>query len=151
MTGPRLHKEQAQARREPSAAAATDASSLRNSPYTAEALLKAWNRFIIDNPHEVILVNAMRVSRPQAADTANHTYTMTVINDVQQAKVLEFMPQIVRYLRDALSNDRIEIDVIVNNGEDNASTWNEREVLAHMIENNPALRSFIEEFKLKPG
>ena len=61
------------------------------------------------------------------------------------------MPDILATLRNATLNDHINIMVEINQGEASPHTWNERQVLQHMIENNPSLRDFIADMQLSIG
>ena len=61
------------------------------------------------------------------------------------------MPSILSTLHDATSNDLINITVEINKGEASPHTWNERQVLSHMVENNPELRDFIDDMQLTIG
>lgn len=153
-TGPRINRTPDNHTGDSHAAAATTAAAQqpeRTAAYTDEALQGLWDAYIAAHPQEVILVNTMRASRPRRTAEGADSFTVTVENEAQQAKMTESLPEIVSSLRNGLSNDRIAIAIEVNHGEGGSHTWNEREVLAHMLENNPALQGFIDEFKLNLG
>lgn len=102
------------------------------------------------NPTRHILVNTMRASFPSPTDT-EHVYRIMVENDKQREEMLAAMPSIHSYLRSRLLNDRVTIEIELNQGEASPHTWNEREVLAHMLKNNPALKGFMDDFHLTIG
>ena len=121
----------------------------REQPYTREQLNGAWQKFMDANPTRHILVNTMRSSFPTPKETGG--YKIMVENDKQREEMVETMPVLLGYLRDSLSNDTIEIEIELNQGEASPHTWNEREVLAHILENNPSLKGFMDDFQLTIG
>ena len=131
------------------AAASGTAAPQRNEPYTREQLHKAWQKFMQAHPTEHILVNTMRASFP--APQEGHTYKIMVENDMQRQTVEHAFPELLRSVRDDLSNDYFSLVVEINQGAASPHTWNEREVLNHMVENIPALRGFIDDLGLTLG
>ena len=131
------------------AAASGTAAPQRNEPYTREQLHKAWQKFMQAHPTEHILVNTMRASFP--APQEGHTYKIMVENDMQRQTVEHAFPELLRSVRDDLSNDHFSLVVEINQGAASPHTWNEREVLNHMVENIPALRGFIDDLGLTLG
>ena len=129
--------------------AATAPQTVREASYTPEQFLGAWKEYIVQHPKEQILINTMRAGQPKAVSA--DTYVMTVENEMQQAVMAEAMASVLTHLRNSLSNDRITLSVVMNKGESSPLTWNEREVLSHMVENMPVLRDFIADFKLTIG
>ena len=101
------------------------------------------------NPTRHILVNTMRSSFPAPKETGG--YKMMVENEKQREEMMEVMPELLKYLRDTLANDTVEIEVELNQGEASPHTWNERQVLAHILEHNPSLKGFMDDFKLTIG
>lgn len=136
---------------DPARTAATTgtAAPQRNEPYTREQLHKAWQKFMQAHPTEHILVNTMRASFP--APQKGHTYKIMVENEMQRQTVEHAFPELLRSVRDELSNDHFSLIVEINQGAASPHTWNEREVLNHMVENIPALRGFIDDLGLTLG
>jgi hypothetical protein len=58
------------------------------------------------------------------------------------------MPALLADLRASLQNDLLSIHVRANNGASSPMTWNEREVLANMIERHPSIKDFVDELGL---
>ena len=123
--------------------------TLRDGAYTPEQLNRAWDTYIANHPKKHILTNTMRAGRPTSI--SGHNYKMLVENEMQQTTVNEAMYSILQHLRDTLSNDHITLAIEINQGAASPHTWNEREVLAHMVEHSPALKDFIDDFKLTIG
>lgn len=129
--------------------APTAQQMMREAAYTPEQLNRAWDTYIANHPKEHILTNTMRAGRPTAI--SGHNYRMLVENEMQQTTVNEAMSSILQHLHDTLSNDHITLAIEINQGAASPHTWNEREVLAHMVEHTPALKDFIDDFKLTIG
>ncbi|MDE5904438.1 DNA polymerase III subunit gamma/tau [Duncaniella sp.] len=121
----------------------------RNEPYTREQLNKAWQNFMQAHPTEHILINTMRASFP--APQEGHTYKIMVENEMQRQTVEQAFPALLQAVRNDLSNDHFSLTVEINQGAASPHTWNEREVLNHMVENIPALRGFIDDLGLTIG
>lgn len=144
--GPKFHREAP----ETTPAAPQERTQRRNSDFTADQFVKAWNGFIAAHPSEHILINAMRVGVPSRGSDATH-YVVTVENEIIADAITRNIGVIRREISDTLSNDYVEIEVIIDSSAASSMTWNEKEVLAEMMNNTPVLRSFVKELKLTLG
>lgn len=124
-------------------------SSLRSESYTPETLRKVWQDFINANPSQHILINTMRASFP--IDKGDDTYCIMVENEMQRSVVEQTMPQLLKFVRDALKNDRFKLTIELNQGSSSPHTWNEREVYDHMLQSIPQLRGFVDDLGLTLG
>lgn len=115
--------------------------------FTEVQLNLMWDAYIGANPTAHILINTMRASRPKLVEKAR--FVVTVANAKQIEIMNQAAPSLLEYLRRKLKNDDITFEVIENDGESAPRTWNNREVYHHMLENHPALKAFVEEFKMK--
>lgn len=120
--------------------------TLRATAFTQDALNNAWQGFINEHPTEHILINTMRASYPTREE--GNTYKIMVENEMQRNIVAQATPAILRHIHDALQNDHFNLTVEINQGEASPHTWSERQVLNHMVENSPALKSLIEDLRL---
>lgn len=127
-------------------ATAAETPVAMDNPYTGEALRDAWNSFADRYPTEKILINTMRSSTP-APTSAPHAYAVTVESDIQAELLQRFIPEITAHCHRTLSNTAITFTVSVNRGAPSPHTWNEREVLAHMLQ-TPSLKNFINALNL---
>ena len=125
--------------------AAQPAAERRNS-FSIEQLQAAWQGFMNANPTRHILVNTMRASFPVLVEGTR--YKVMIENEKQREELAEAMPELLRFVRDALSNDFFTVETELNRGEASPHTWNERQVLEHMAEANPAFSDFIQQFGL---
>jgi len=126
-----------------------DPAQPRDAKYTIEQLNSGWQSFMKANPTCHILVNTMRASYPALVE--GDTYRVMVENEKQREEMETHMTSILSTLHDATSNDNIRIVIEINQGESSPHTWNEREVLQHMVEHNPEMRDFIESLQLSIG
>lgn len=131
------------------ASAQTVVRELRNGVYTREQLNKAWQEFIGNHPTEHILINTMRASFP--APVEGHVYKIMVENEMQLNIIEQKTQELLGFVRDALENDHFELKVEMNQGAASPHTWNEREVLNHMLENIPAFKGFMDDLGLTLG
>ena len=133
--------------KESKSASESNISQSRNERFSAEALSTAWETYIQTHPTAHILINTMRASMPRLTDPT------TFVVAVQNQKQLELMesnrPALLEYLRDKLSNDFIKFSVIINQGDLPRYTLNDAELLKKMSAEYPALRSLIDDFKLR--
>ena len=129
---------------------AAQQAAQRTGSYTREQLNQGWQDFMNANPTRHILVNTMRASFPSPTDK-EHVYRVMVENDKQREEMLAAMQAIHSHLRSLLLNDSVTIEIELNQGEASPHTWNEREVLVHILNNNPALQGFIDDFHLTIG
>lgn len=105
-----------------------------------------WEAFIGANPTAHILTNTMRASRPKLVERTR--FVVAVENEKQVETLNSAASTLLQYLRTRLRNDNITFEVIVNTGESSPRTWNAREVYQHMLEEHPALKEFVDIFKM---
>lgn len=121
--------------------AATYVKTKRTQSYTPQALQTAWQKFMDANRQKHILINTMRACAPHSV--GEHDYVITVENEVQQSELHTAMPELLRHLHDSLQNDEIRLTVTINDGDPAPHTWNERQVLNHMVENSAEVGELI--------
>lgn len=132
---------------ERTATATATAVQTRESAFSQDDLERVWDGFAAARPTMHILVNTMRASRPVATDTP-FAYTVTIENEMQRDVLQQAMPELLASVRDILSNDRITFNLAINRGETARHTWNDREVLARMLEERPGIKRLADELKL---
>ncbi len=117
--------------------------------FTAQELASAWAEYAAAHPSEHILVNTMRASEPSAPDPAKpEALVMTVENEAQSEYVGAAMADLLAHLRSRLGNTAITLTVNINAGQGAFHTWNDRELIARMREENPQLARFMDDFKM---
>lgn len=121
----------------------------RAANYSDTDFAHAWTRFMDDNAVHHLLVNTMRACTP--VRTHDGTWLMTVESDIQTGIVNENLGRLVTFLRDTLDNDTVKVETEVRQGQASPRTWNERQVLADMLEHYPHLAALADTLKLTLG
>ena len=120
----------------------------RAEQFTAEQLTAAWNGYIEDHPQERALVTTMSYALPQRGDSDEH-YVMIVGSPTEQKNVEEHHEALLRFLCDAVKNDRLTLDVKVSDVPiDTPKILSPREVVEQIKEHNPNFTQFIKDFDL---
>ncbi len=120
----------------------------RQQPFTDAQLMEQWRAFIAAHPKEHILVNTMRAHSPAHMDGENReTYLVTVVNIGQVELLNEVKPRLLKFLRDALSNDYLDLRFNYDESAISPTAWNDRDVLAHLVEHSPQVAELISAFK----
>lgn len=120
----------------------------RTQPFTGEQLLAAWNDYIEEHPQERALVTTMSYAKPQQGDGEEH-YVMIVGSPTEQKNVEEHKEAIVRFLCDAVQNDRLSLDVKVSETPiDTPKILSPREVVEEIKQHNPEFNQFLKDFNL---
>ncbi len=118
----------------------------RNNDFSDQAIDTAWETYITSHPTAHILTNTMRVARPKRVEGGR--FVIMVENPGQVETMKNAMSDILAHLANQLFNDHITIDIAINEGEASPYVWNSHEVFAHMVQNSPNMRLFVERFEL---
>ena len=97
-------------------------------------------------PGEHILVNTMRASMPIQVE--GDSFKIVVENRVQTEMMMSMTGTIEVFMRERLKNDCWSMSVEENQGVGSPQTWNEREILDKLIEDNENVRKLVSVFKL---
>ncbi len=142
----RLGAERKTMAEEPAAATMAPRREQRAAPYTDAAVDVAWENFLQSNPSAHILANTMRTCRPRRLQ--DDTFIVPVESPAQQQTIETCMQDIRSYICNKLANDLIRFNVEIIEGEGSPRTWTEKEVLAHMLDENPSIRNLMDTLKL---
>ncbi|MBQ2838785.1 MAG: DNA polymerase III subunit gamma/tau [Muribaculaceae bacterium] len=118
----------------------------RNNNFSDQALDSAWETYISSHPTAHILINTMRVARPQRIE--GNRFVIMVENPGQVELMKNALPDIISYLANQLSNDHISFEITINEGESSPHVWNSREVFAHMLQEVPHMQELVKRFDL---
>lgn len=144
--GPKLSLKASKTATDESATGTKDRhEAVMSSPFTDDDLRAAWHSFADNHPTEKILINTMRSAEP--VPTGAGSYNVMVETDIQAELLNKFMHDITAFCRDKVSNSSVTFSISVNDGVPSPHTWNEREVLAHMLQ-TPALKEFVNALNL---
>lgn len=144
--GPKLSLKGAKASNDdPSLTSASQPEAVMSNAFTDNDLKAAWHSFADAHPTEKILINTMRSAEPTTTGSGN--YNVMVETDIQAELLNRFMHDITAHCRKQVSNSSVTFSVSVNQGAPSPHTWNEREVLAHMLQ-TPELKDFVNALNL---
>ena len=130
------------------AAAAAANVPQRTQPFTDEQLQAAWQGYIDQHPQERALCTTMSYALPQPAGDAEH-YVMIVGSPTEQKNVEEHKASLMRFLCDAVKNDRFTLDIKVSEVPiDTPKILSPREVVEKIKEHNPNFNQFLKDFDL---
>lgn len=118
----------------------------RKKPFSEDALLTAWNAYISTHPHAHILINTMRSSAPKL--TSRERFRVTVQNDMQLDLMEANRRDIMGYIHDALGNDMVDYDIVVNTDSLPRHTLTDAELFDRMKSESPVLKRLVDDFKL---
>lgn len=127
------------------AAPATQATH-RSAPFTAQQLLGAWNDYMKQHPEEKVIINTMRNSLPQRV--TDDQYLIEVDNDAQVEFMENSMRNLLKFLRNAVNNDMLAIDVKLRKGGPRPTVMTDREIVENLRKSNPDFNQFIKDFEL---
>ena len=122
--------------------------TVRTQAFTDEQLQAAWQDYIQQHPQERALVTTMSYAQPQHGDSDGQ-YVMAVGSPAEQKHVEEHKETIVQFMREALQNDLITIDVKVSETPiETPRILSPREVVEGIKQNNPKFTQFLKDFDL---
>ncbi|MCM1349293.1 MAG: DNA polymerase III subunit gamma/tau [Firmicutes bacterium] len=128
------------------AVASTPGGTMRENPFSDDALIAAWNSYISTHPHAHILINTMRAAAP--VRTSPTRFTITVQNQIQLELMENNRAEIMGYVRNSLANDVVDYDVNINTSSSPRHTLTDPELLEKMKAEAPVLSRLIDDFKL---
>ena len=128
--------------------AKTEEAPRRTTPFVDEALASLWEQFAAARPTAHLLVNTMRQSPPKRRQEGECVFDVTVENQAQVDLMTETAPELLAWLRNGLNNDLITLEFHINQGASMPTAWNDRQLLAHIVDRYPYAARFIADFKL---
>ena len=121
----------------------------RTEVFTDEQLQEAWQEYIDQHPQEKALLATMSYARPQPSGEGGEHYVMTVASPNEQKNVEERKEALLKFLSDAVKNDRLTLDVKVSDVPmDTPKILSPREVVEQMKQHNPNFTQFLKDFDL---
>ena len=128
--------------------AAKASAPQRTQPFTADQLQVAWQNYIDQHPQERALCTTMSYAIPQVGNDAEH-YVVIVGSPAELKTVEEHREALMRFLGDALKNDRFVLDVKVSEVPiDTPKILSPREVVEQIKQHNSGFNQFLKDFEL---
>lgn len=121
-----------------------------NKPFTQEQLNEAWLKYAetlkTDDPR---MFSTLTAKIPVLID--NTTIELTVNNFLQEEAVVKIKPQTIKFLRQELENNTIELITNTKEPENTQKFYNDKEKFECMSQKNPNLLKFKQQFGLDFG
>ena len=125
----------------------TTSLSMRNTPFTQQALESIWRDVIKSVEGERLAHGVVNDLAP--VKEGDHNIRLTVFNQFQEGLLEEQRDHLTLKIRDLLENDQIKFKIVVDEGESNARlVYTPEERFQYLLEKNPQLAEFRKRFKL---
>ena len=113
----------------------------RNTSFSQEQFLKAWNDYAAFHPDQRILVAAMRAASPvKISETA---YQVSVSHPAQKQAFEGCINELLDFIKNELSNDFVTLSIDISDSHSEEKEMNPREFLKLTIAENPELAKFL--------
>ena len=133
----------------PSQQAATQVKSERTEAFTTEQLHNAWQEYIEQHPQEKALLTTMSYALPKPVGDSGEHFEMIVASPTEKKNVEEHREGLMRFLHDALKNDRFTLEVKLSEVPiDTPKILSPREVVEQIKQHNHNFTQFLKDFDL---
>ena len=123
--------------------AAAPVQQQRTEPFTVTRLHEVWQEYIEQHPQEKALLTTMSYALPRPVGDGGEHFEMIVASPTEQKNVEEHREGLMRFLCNAVKNDRLVLDVKVSEVPiDTPKILSPREV------HNPNFTQFLKDFDL---
>lgn len=120
----------------------------RRRDFTDTEFADAWVKIIERHPKEHLLVNAMRIARPERTAPGATAFRATVESEAIRDSIEASRPIVISELRELLGDDRITLEVALDKGKATVTSLTDAEVYALMKKNHPYLNTLATDLRL---
>ncbi len=125
-------------------------AATENRPMNITSLLMAWKEFANNLPQEeTAMANRMRDTEPSIVD--GNSFEVIANNELVEREFRTFMPRLLPYLKKALHNSTLSMEVRIRKQEEKQKAYNRVEQFNMMCQMNDALKLLQQEFDLELG
>ncbi|MBQ3363900.1 MAG: DNA polymerase III subunit gamma/tau [Muribaculaceae bacterium] len=129
--------------------AAAPVRQQRTEPFTVDRLHEVWQEYIEQHPQEKALLTTMSYALPKPVGDGGEHFEMVVASPTELKNVEEHREGLMRFLCNAVKNDRLVLDVKVSEVPiDTPKILSPREVVEQIKEHNPNFTQFLKDFDL---
>lgn len=132
---------------QPAATTAAAPTEKRTNIYSDADFDNAWRAVTTSFPDEPMLNAVTAAAKPRRMK--DDLFKVEVGTAVQADIVQKFMPEIIRVIHDRLSNDSVELQIEVCEGDIPPAFWTEQQVLDHLVKEHPIVGQMIAKFKMR--
>ncbi len=120
----------------------------RKDPVDLTMLIEFWNQFKEQKIKEGIDKHVNILNQEYSIE--GETIKLKVTNPIQEDIFEEFRPEIMQFLREALKNDFLKLQVITIKGQGKKMIYTNAEKFRHLSEKNPSLRKLKDKMGFDP-
>ncbi|MBO7428219.1 MAG: hypothetical protein J6U08_05875 [Paludibacteraceae bacterium] len=125
----------------------TETISAEREAFSQEALVKAWNDYTQFTKEKPVLQQTIQQCKPVLGTDCR--VMLAVYNSSQEEIMLDEKIRLVNYLRKALHNGSIELEIRICEANENAKTFTNKELFIKMLEHNTSLSKLTKELGLE--
>ncbi len=133
---------------EPDSDAEEVVGGIREKPFTQAQMQHHWKTIAATYAEENIQIEQTMVNHVPLLEQDGNTLKLVLHNNIQQKRFVEFQSEIMGNLRDRLSNDRIHLEVVVDETIENRTYFTDTEKVQLMAEKNPKFNLLFKAFDL---
>ena len=126
---------------EPTVSTSKTVNEPRNTPFTLEQFLVAWNEYANTHPEQRILVAAMRGAQPEKLTETG--YKFSVDHPAQKQAFETAIPELLDFFKQKLDNDFVILNVEISEKSESEKGLNPKEFLKLTLEENQELAKFL--------
>ena len=116
-------------------------------PITEKSLAEAWTKFADTiKTQDARLYSILTAHTPSLEGEAKIIFQIN--NLLQKEPLQNIQPKLLQYLRTALTNEKIEIEIVLTEKIESAKAYTAEEKFAQMSRKNPALLTLTQQFSL---
>jgi hypothetical protein len=121
---------------------------IREKPFTQGLMQHHWKTIAATYAEENIQIEQTMVNHVPMLEQDGITLKLVLHNNIQQKRFVEFQSEIMGNLRDRLSNDRVHLEVVVDETIENRTYFTDTEKVQLMAEKNPKFDLLFKAFDL---
>lgn len=142
---PVVQRHQVQRQAADSAPVSSPAPAHRQQPFTEEQLIEAWKTYVEQHPDQILVTRIMNSIKPKRIDEV--TYRLTLAPG-QDGFITPSLAEILAFLRSAVNNDMLAIELQVDDSIKPPKVWTGREIVDDIRSRHANLDGLIKTYGL---
>lgn len=142
---PVVQRHQVQRQAADPAPVSSPAPAHRQQPFTEEQLIEAWKAYVKQHPDQILVTRIMNSMKPKRIDEV--TYRLTLAPG-QDGFITPSLAEILAFLRSAVNNDMLAIELQVDDSIKPPKVWTGREIVDDIRSRHANLDGLIKTYGL---
>lgn len=142
---PVVQRHQVQRQAADPAPVSSSAPAHRQQPFTEEQLIEAWKAYVEQHPDQILVTRIMNSMKPKRIDEV--TYRLTLAPG-QDGFITPSLAEILAFLRSAVNNDMLAIELQVDDSIKPPKVWTGREIVDDIRSRHANLDGLIKTYGL---